>query len=215
MIKPFRFDDIFKINPNATVLVENNCLIIDNFFLCYDEVLDYVNNINVEIWKHSLGGKNFVDYYDCRHAIQNWWRTQTDFDSSVITLIKNCYNCDVRPLGGSRIEFNYFKHLRKNVPTTHQHHPHVDFDFNLLVYLDEQSNGGTAIYNVDTYIENNEEENLLCDVSSLEKTIIKAKPNRCAIFNGHQYHGGHIDDHDVYYDNWRINLVKFYERILS
>lgn len=215
MIKPFRFDKLFKINPDATVLVENDCLIIDNFFSYYDKVLDYVNNNNVEIWKYSPTSKNFIDYYDCRHRIQNYWFESTEFDNKIVSLINHCYNCNVSPVSGSSVEFNYFKHLKRNIPEKYQHHPHVDYDFNLLVYLDEQSNGGTAIYDVDSHMKNNERENLLCDVSSFKKMIVKAQPNRCVIFNGHQYHGGHIDDHDVYYDNWRINLVKFYERILS
>jgi len=215
VIKPFRFDDLFKINPDAIVNVENDCLIIDDFFLEYDGVLDYVDNVNVEIWKHTPTSRNFVDYYDCRHRIQNHWISMTDFDEKIVPLINHYYNCNVSSVGGSSVEFNYFKHLKRNISEKYQHYPHIDHDFNLLVYLDEQANGGTAVYNVDTPIENNEQENLLYDISGLEKKVIQAKPNRCVIFNGHQYHGGHIDDHDVYYDNWRINLVKFYERILS
>ena len=213
MIKPFRFDDLFKINSGANISVENDCLIIDNFFLNYDMVLDYVYNNNVEIWKHTPNGKNFTDYYDCRHAIQTWWDDTSTFDRQIIKVIKYYYHMDV--LQSKKIfEFNYFKHLKMGVSNDYQHHPHVDVDFNLLVYLDEQSNGGTAIYNTEKHIENNEADNLLYDVSGLDKTIIQAKPNRCVIFNGNQYHGGHIDNHDVYYDNWRINLVRFYERIL-
>jgi len=215
MIKPFRFNDLFKIDPDAIVNMENNCLIIDNFFLEYDKILDYVNNINVEIWKNTPTSKNFIDYYDCRHRIQNFWFQTTEFNNTIVSLINHFYDCNVSPIHECSVDFNYFKHLKQKVSNKYQHYPHTDYDFNALVYLDQQANGGTAVYNVDTPIKNNEQENLLYDVSGLEKKVIQAKPNRCVIFSGNQYHGGHIDDHDVYYDNWRINLVKFYERILS
>jgi len=215
MIKPFRFDDLFKINPDSNVVVENSVIIIDDFFLYYDKVLDYVSNNNVEIWKHSLTSRNFIDYYDCRHRIENFWFQETKFDSKISSLINHYYNYNVSPVGGCCVDFNYFKHKIRGVDSKFQFYPHIDYDFNLLVYLDEQANGGTAIYDVDNYIKNQEHENVLYDVSDLEKKVIQAKPNRCVIFSGQQYHGGHIDDHDVYYDNWRINLVKFYECILS
>ena len=213
MIVPFDSDKLFKINPNAKVNFENNIIVIDDFFVDYEKVCKYVYHNNVEIWKHSDNSRNFIDYYDCRHVVGNWFYDSLEFDSRIESIIEYFHQLKVKPTK-KYFEFNYFKHLKKNVNSNLQMHPHSDQIFNLIVYLDEQCNGGTAIYQIDTPIENNENENLMYDVSSLQKTIIPAKQNRCVIFNGLQYHGGHINNHNVYYDNWRINMVRFYECIL-
>jgi hypothetical protein len=215
MIIPFRFDELFQINQESLISFDGGVVVIDDFFLNYDKILQFVNNANVEIWKCGEESKNFIDYYDCRPCIRNAFIEDRSFDLKILDIIKHFFGYSSKPIY-SEIEFNYFKHIRNNVSRDLQLHPHVDCDLNLLVYLDEYANGGTTIYDVEGEIENTEYFNLMYDVSKLKvKKFIPAKPNRCVIFNGKQYHGGHIDQHDVYYENWRINLVRFYERILS
>ena len=215
MITPFRFNDIFKPNPDSKIVVEDNIVYIDDFFSDFDRILDLIYNMNVEVWKHGDDSRNFVDYYDCRHTINNPFVKEVTFNKTIIDIIRYFYSVETYPTEQNTIGFNYFKSLKKDVPNSLQHFPHRDRAFNVLVYLDNESNGGTAIYDIDYDLKNTEETNLLCDVSDFKlKTIVKAKQNRCVIFDGNQYHGGHIDDYEVYYNSWRINLVNFYECIL-
>jgi len=109
-------------------------------------------------------------------------------------------------------EFNYFKNNKKNVSNNFQHFPHIDNYYNALVYLDKICSGGTAIYDMPSIV-NTEQYNLLYDISNYSKRVIKAIPNRLVIFNGRQMHGGYIEDHNKYVNNWRFNQVLFFRQV--
>jgi hypothetical protein len=170
----------------------------------------------VEQWKTRSNSKNFKDYYDCRPKFNNWFPNQKKIDNRLNTLLSitnEFFNLEGKITSEKDFLFNYFKHLKKDVHSKFQQHPHYDKYFNAIFYIDPHENGGTALYqNVDMH--NKEDENLLIDTSGLEiKRIIKSKKNRCVIFPGQQLHGGYIENHNIYYTNWRINLVHFFKVI--
>ena len=212
MITPFVSDDLFEINNNAEINYDsvNEVIYIDNVFLNYDDILDLIYNIKVESWKKSHNSRNFIDYYDCRLSYNNVNSYKKD-NQLLYDLINTYFNINNKELFfRNAYTFNYFKNNIKGLTNKYQFYPHYDNAFNIIFYLDNICNGGTAIYeNVDNWI-NQEEHNLFYNVEKLKiKNIIQSNPNRASIFAGNRLHGGYIDKHDIYYYNWRINMVNF------
>lgn len=212
MIIPFCPETLFEINPDYKVTsFENGVLVVDSWYKNYDAIHNVLQNMPVPIWKRHEYGRNFVDYYDCRPAIPVNYPTKKlqDILEHYPQLISKYFNVPNTEHVNQPFEFNYFKNIKKNVSPSLQHFPHTDFNFNCIVYLDRIASGGTAIYEIDS-IYGAEEFNLMHDVSNYPKIIIEAKPNRLVIFDGNQYHGGYISNHNHYVDNWRINQVLFF-----
>jgi len=215
MIIPFIGQDLFEVNPNYTIVEQSNTfLVIDNFYKNYDEIFNVLNNIPAPAWKYtSRDTKNFVDYYDCRPTIDIRFSNGYQHIDEIHRLIFGKWNSDTAQIETKPYEFNYFKVINSNVNETHQMFPHVDYDYTAIIYLDKIGNGGTAFYDIDE-IPNNENENLLVDVSSYTKTIIESKPNRMLIFKGETPHGGYIRNYDAYSTDWRINQAIFFKKSL-
>lgn len=217
MITPYQLNDLFETNPEATVGGDEEVIIIDNFYKNYEDIHKFLQNQYVSRWKaHEEGSsRNFIDYYDCRLALKSESNKKyKDKINGIFKVINQVHgvNASILEKEIGNYDFNYFKNIKKDVSNDLQHIPHVDAPFNFIVYLDKFSSGGTAIYkNLKSEdVIDIDQENLMFDVSKLEKTIVEAKPNRAVIFKGNIYHGGYIEDHNVYTgDNWRINQVKF------
>jgi len=186
MIVPFIPGDLFELNSNLKPKFDGEVLIIDNIFKNYQNILDICHNMPVEQWKTNSNSRNFKDYYDCRPIFQNHSFNETnDVDRlDVLNSLLKHYFKENNSKYATNFTFNYFKHLKNNVSKNYQHYPHFD----------------------DLY-------NIMYNISDLKiKKIIKSKPNRCVIFSGKTLHGGYIEDHSIYYYNWRINLVQFVEQ---
>ena len=211
MIIPFIPEDLFELNNNLNPQFDGEVIIIDDIFKNYKDILNVCNNTSVEQWKSSPSSRNFKDYYDCRLVFNN-----NSYDSNKLSLRLGTLNSIISSHipnfnfnYPTQFTFNYFRHLKKDVSVNLQHFPHRDKAYNIIFYLDPFENGGTAIYE-DVPLVNKEEKNLLFDISNLKvKKIIESKPNRFVIFPGHYLHGGYIKNHNIYYYNWRINLVHF------
>lgn len=219
MIIPYHLDDLLEVNENLEVVVENNVVIIDDFYKNFDTYYEMCTNAYVPSWKkENSNSLNFNEYYDCRPIIQNLTPTRNYFNKLTVLgeIIEKVWDEEyLLHLGGDHnITFNYYKNIRKNVSNNMQFHPHIDDAYNVIVYIDKVCSGGTAIYDM-PHVENKEHENVLYDITGIDKTIIDAKPNRCVIFHGDQMHGGYIEDHTQYEDNWRINEVTFLYRDLN
>lgn len=216
MIKPFVSDNLFEINYNAEIAYDNigNVIYIDNIFKNYDEIIDNIYNVNVESWKKSSNSRNFIDYYDCRLYYMNHNSLSKDVNY-FYNIMQRYFNLENQDLSFERsYTFNYFKNNIKGLKNNFQHYPHHDHAFNIIFYLDTVCDGGTIIYENQTNWVNKEADNLFCDIKDLKiEYIIKSKPNRAVIFNGNRLHGGYIENHDVYYYNWRINMVNFVEAV--
>jgi len=218
MIKPVIFDELFEINDGLTPEFNNGVIIIDNFYKNYSEIYEMLNNCSVNRWKSCEGSRNFVDYYDCRIEYSNvlFGESYVTKICSLIDLIKYFFE-DNREIGihHATYQFNVYQNIKKDIPSTLQHVPHVDNTYNAIVYLDKICSGGTSIYpTINDMPDNVGVQNILYDVSNLDKLLIESKPNRLAIFEGTRYHGGYIKDHNVYTgENWRINQVMFFHEI--
>ncbi len=216
MTIPYVPEDLLQVGDYEVVSSDNNTLIVDNWYKNYDLLHSVLINTPAPRWKWSPGGRNFVDYYDCRPSLRinfpDKGKIQQFFDS-VCGLVSKHFS-DAGPLRfeGEWLDFNFYKNKRQGVPNTLQHHPHKDYKYNCIVFLDQIASGGTAIYPKLTDLPDCEEQNLLMDVSGFDKTIIPARPNRLVVFPGDQYHGGYIENHDLYVDHWRMNQVFFLDQ---
>ena len=216
MIKPFIAEDLFELNDNLQPQFDGEVIIIDKVFKNFEDITDICYNLPVEQWKSSPTSRNFKDYYDCRLVFNNHFPDSNKVNKRLSTLISliNQYYTPSYNIGFSKtFDFNYFKNKNLNQLPNLQYFPHKDHAYNCIFYIDPYENGGTALYE-DSYIEGREADNLFYDISNLKiKDIIPSKPNRCAIFPGDILHGGYIDNHNVYYKDWRINLVHFAQQI--
>lgn len=218
MIIPFKNNDVFKVSKKLNITIKNDIVIVDNFYKNYDMIHDILINMSVPNWTIAMADdKNFKDYYDCRAKMQSVYNyPSNDNPKNVILKIA----CDAFNLGDENdysysiedYEFNYFKHINLPKNNNMQMKPHRDSQIGAVVYLDKISSGGTALYpNLDS-TEAFKDENLMQDIGKIEKTIIQSKPNRLVLFSAERYHGGYIEDHSKYLNDWRINQAFFIDK---
>ena len=176
MIYPFSPEETFILNDKLEPRLEGEVIIIDNIFKNFDHISNLCQNFPVEKWKDSDNSRNFKDYYDCRLTIHNYFPNMGLIKNRINPLIQfmvDGFGIDPRKVGAAKeFIFNYYKHLKKDLDVNIQQHPHFDEYYNVIFYIDEFENGGTALYE-DYDIINKEEENLLFDISDLKiKKII-------------------------------------------
>jgi len=216
MIKTYIIDQLFEINKNYDIVsFDDDILIVDNWYKNYDDIMDILLNSPVSRWKWVEGSRNFIDYYDCRSVLPTFFYQDDNIKKNIQNysdLIYRYYGVESSNILTELYEFNFYKNIKKDVKNNLQHHPHRDYDITSIIYLDEICSGGTSIYEIDSLLANKEEINLLYDITDLKKNVIQSKPNRMIMFHGQKYHGGYIEDHNRYIDEWRINQVLFFKR---
>jgi hypothetical protein len=215
MPKPIITDDLFKISDKfSPYMVGDDIIIIDNVYQNFDQIVDILQNGIAPSWKISETSRNFKDYYDCRPCMPIWFNMKNTnfFIDTICDLIKSFYGAnDIRCLNKDMREFNMFKHINLPDQTKNmQFFPHRDTKFTGITTFDSICSGGTAIYDIDFQPLHNERENLFYDVTHLPRRVIESNPNSMIIFRSTQYHGGYIEDHKKYLNDWRINEVLFF-----
>jgi hypothetical protein len=213
MIIPFCSEDLFEINKDYEIVsFENNVLVIDNWYKNYEKIYEILQNIAVPNWKKHENSRNFIDYFDCRASIPLHFPThKTEKSINVyLELLNRFFNRKTVTLATLHQEFNYFKNINTNVSNKLQHFPHTEDYLNCLIYFDKICSGGTALYNIESLDSSSEELNIFHDVSDYDMYLIKSKPNRLVIFDGKRYHGGYIENHNEYVEDWRINQAIFF-----
>jgi len=223
MSKVFAWDNLLKQSENWEVSYDGFALTIDNFYDQPDAIYQYLMNKDFPLWKYSTerNSKNGIEYNDCRivDTIGHPTRIYYNDMNRILNLCRKHwwkfgYNWS------QNFEVNCFQTINQ-FDTTLQHYPHIDSAFevpdhlstlNMLVYLDIEEDGGTAVYE-GTWITNNEQESLLYPVEQdfkLER-VLEHKFNRCVIFPGNRLHGAYINDYNKYKDNkWRFTQVTFF-----
>lgn len=218
MIIPFKPLELFELNPDYRIVeLKENFVVIDNWYKNFNKITEILDNIPVPIWKTSINSRNFIDYFDCRPSISLPFIDPHDFTFFVELkkLVSRFFSSKPLQLINPLFEFNYFKNNIPGISSNYQLFPHTDkqeenFDvYNCIVYMDTISSGGTAFYPGIQELENKEHENILFDISQLNRFVIKSSPNRLVIFRGDMYHGGYIKNHDEYLNSWRKNHIIF------
>lgn len=222
MNKFFDFDQLYAFNKEWQPEYDGLVLTIDNFYANPNQILEHLQHRQYPMWKYNpeRNSRNGVDYFDCRITDLIAFPTRkyfADMDRVLFECRKHWWKGEYQ--WDNMYEFNIFQ-THTIFDNTLQHYPHIDTPLecpnelstlNMIVYLDKQENGGTAVYGGE-WITNDEQINLLYPVESrfkLERKI-PAKFNRCVIFPGNRIHGAYIDDYTKYCDeNWRISQVRF------
>jgi uncharacterized protein (TIGR02466 family) len=152
--KAFLFNELFEVRTDLKLTVEpiKNAIptvVIDDFLKHPEEVRDLVGAAPAANWKHEKGGKNFVDYYDCR------LRFPIRYPNSMIAaaqqVIRQVYKVTTRPLDAS-VDVNWFKQIRdKRADFAVPHNDitqNVQRSFTCILYLNrpKECSGGTAFF---------------------------------------------------------------------
>ena len=209
-MKAYDYDSLMELSTDWHISFDGTAITIDNFYKNADTIYDHLINRDYPLWKFDkdYNSKNSVDYNDCRIVDKLEFTTATYYKNfkKILDLCrqhwwKNDYNWT------PHFEVNCFQTI--NVfDNKLQHFPHIDSPLdcpdylstlNMLVYLDKQEDGGTAIYEGE-WIDNNEQTNLFYPVDEVFKItkVLKHKFNRCVIFPGNRLHGAFIKDYKSY-----------------
>ena len=223
MSKVFAWDNLLKQSENWDISYDGFALTIDNFYEQPDAIYQYLMNKDFPLWKYSTerNSKNGIEYNDCRVVDTIGHPTRLYFnDMERILNVCRKHWWKFNYNWSQNFEVNCFQTITQ-FDTTLQHYPHIDSAFNtpdhlstlnMLVYLDIEEDGGTAVYE-GTWITNNEQESLLYPVEEDFKIerVIEHKFNRCVIFPGNRLHGAYINDYNKYKDDkWRFTQVTFF-----
>ena len=220
--KPLILDELFKPSAKFQAEFDGFCLTIDNFYEDPDTLYEWIRNRDYPMWKYNTerNTRNGHTYYDCRitDKIAHPSRLYENEMDRVLNICRKYYHPG--EYDWQRIyEFNCFQTITE-FDTRMQHYPHTDSELstpdnestlNMIIYMDKEDSGGTAVYN-GTWLSNDEHENVLFPVEERFEVerIIPAKFNRCVIFPGNRIHGAWIDDYNKYTgDSWRYTQVNF------
>jgi uncharacterized protein (TIGR02466 family) len=152
--KPFVFDELFEVGPDPKLTLEpiQNAIptvVIDDFLKHPEEVREMVGRTPAPNWKLEKGGRNFVDYYDCR------LRFPIRYPNGLVTtaqqVIRKVYEQNTRPLDAS-VDVNWFMQIHERRADFAV--PHNDItesvrrSFTCVLYLNrpEECSGGTAFF---------------------------------------------------------------------
>jgi len=222
MNKTFIYDELFAINPKLEHEFDGLTITIRNFYENPQDIYDFIMNRQFPMWKYSTErqSKNGIEYNDCRIVDTIGHPTRKYFaDFERIQNICRQYYWKGKYDWTLLQEFNLFQTITEFDPKM-QHYPHIDSAFitpdhlstlNMLVYLDKECSGGTAVYKGE-WISNEEHLGVMYPVEDTFEVerIIPAEFNTCVIFPGNRLHGAWIDDYTKYSgDNWRISQVQF------
>lgn len=224
MYKTHDVVELLKFRDVRDYVFEDNCIVIDDFYENIEDIHDYLTSRNsYPLWKYDAESdtRNSIDYNDCRVidkiAFPN--RVITSRYENLLNVCRKFYHRGEYHFDWV-FEVNCFQ-TKTVFDSNLQHYPHIDSDFgapddfctlNMIVYLDKQEDGGTAVYD-GAWIRNNESINLLYPVEEefeLNK-VIEHKYNRCVIFPGNRLHGAYINNYESYSgDKWRYAQVNFF-----
>ncbi len=152
--KPFLLNEVFEVRPDLKLSlapIQNAIptVVVDDFLKNPDQARDLVGSAPAANWKHVQGGRNFVDYYDCR------LRFPILYPNSMIAaarqIIRQVFKVDARPSEAS-VDVNWFKQIHeKRAESAVPHNDMTDKErrsFTCIVYLNrrEECSGGTAFF---------------------------------------------------------------------
>ncbi len=152
--KPFLFDQVFEVSTDLKLKLEPirneiPTVVIDDFLKLPEEVREIVGATPAANWKHEQGGRNFVDYFDCRLRFPI--RYPNGMVAAARQVIRKVYSIDTRPSEAS-VDVNWFKQIReKRADFAVPHNDmtaNIQRSFTCIVYLNrrEECSGGTAFF---------------------------------------------------------------------
>jgi uncharacterized protein (TIGR02466 family) len=152
--KPFLFDQVFEVRPDLKLSLEPiqgaiPTVVVDDFLKRPAEAREIVGAAPAANWKHEKGGRNFIDYYDCRLRFPI--RYPNGMIAAAQQIIRKVYAVDTRPADAS-VDINWFKQIdEKRADSAVPHNDMTDKvrrSFTCIVYLNrrDECSGGTAFF---------------------------------------------------------------------
>jgi uncharacterized protein (TIGR02466 family) len=152
--KPFLLNELFDVRPDLKLSLDPikdaiPTVVVDDFLKDPEQARDIVGGAPAANWKHVQGGRNFVDYYDCRLRFPILH--PNSMISAAHQIIRQVYQVDTRPAEAS-VDVNWFKQIReKRAESAVPHNDMTDKprrSFTCIVYLNrrEECSGGTAFF---------------------------------------------------------------------
>jgi uncharacterized protein (TIGR02466 family) len=113
--KPFLFDDVFEVRQDLKLKMEPirneiPTVVIDDFLKDPEQARAVAGAAPAANWKYEKGGRNFVDYYDCRLRFPV--RYPNAMISAAQQVIRQVYQVTTRPLDAS-VDVNWFKQINE------------------------------------------------------------------------------------------------------
>jgi uncharacterized protein (TIGR02466 family) len=152
--KPFLFEDVFEVRQDLKLTLQpiQNAIptvVIDDFLKYPERARDVIGRAPAPNWKHEKGGRNFVDYYDCRLRFPI--RHPNRMISAAQQVIHQVYKVTTRPLDAS-VDVNWFMQIKpKRADSAVPHNDVTDKvqrSFTCILYLNrrEECSGGTGFF---------------------------------------------------------------------
>jgi hypothetical protein len=152
--KPFLFNELFDVRPDFGINLEPiqgaiPTVVIDDFLKHPERVRDIVGRTPATNWKHEPGGRNFVDYYDCRLRFPI--RYPNTMIAAAARAIYKVYGLKTRPADAS-VDVNWFMQIeprRGDFAVPHSDMTeNVTHSFTCILYLNRpgECSGGTAFF---------------------------------------------------------------------
>lgn len=152
-MKPFLLNDVFDVNLNLSIKNAGvdgvQGIVIDDFLKHPGQAREILGAAPAANWKHVEGGRNFVDYYDCRLRFPVW------FPNHMIGIaqqaIQSVYSTKTSPQD-PHVDVNWFMQVKdKRADFAFPHHDIARpgrHSFTCLVYLntENESSGGTGFF---------------------------------------------------------------------
>ena len=151
---PFLTNELFEVRQDLKLSLEPikdtiPTVVVDNFLKNPEQAREVVGSTPAANWKHVQGGRNFVDYYDCRLRFPIF--PPNSMIAAAQQIIRQVYQVDTRPAEPS-VDVNWFKQIReKRAESAVPHNDMTDKprrSFTCIVFLNrrEECSGGTAFF---------------------------------------------------------------------
>jgi uncharacterized protein (TIGR02466 family) len=152
--KPFLVNDVFDVSQDLKLDLEAignevPTVVIDDFLKNPDQAREVAGSAPAANWKYEKGGRNFVDYYDCRLRFPI--RYPNTMIGAAQHVIRDVYKVTTRPLDAS-VDVNWFKQIHeKRADFAFPHNDiteKVNRSFTCIAYLNrrDECSGGTAFF---------------------------------------------------------------------
>jgi hypothetical protein len=230
-VKPFLFNEVFAVNANLAIKDAGvpgvRAVFIDHFLKDPVRVRELVGSAPAPNWKHVDGGRNFIDYYDCRLRFPIWFSNH--MVDTAHQAINKVYKTATRPQDAS-VDVNWFMQI--NTRRCDFAVPHMDIvgnvqrSFTCIVYLNSEPecSGGTGFFRFrpsgsltldERYVRDQQANPALIESGrdywgsdAFWETVgsIDMVPGRLIIFPSEYYHAAYHPK-DSFYDFPRLTLA--------
>ncbi len=243
-MKPVILHKIFQPNASFDVQVvevgkyREPIAIIDGFYKDPEAVRDFILDMPAPRWKTAPFGKNFLNYYDCRHTLDTS-TAQHAAHRAMAALSRKYLKVEIRRPQNDFLT-NVFQLAKDQPPNsiTKPHHEGAVLNALICLNTDDECRGGTGFYRSRfngvvstremTALENDAHDRWM-DRSKLVENgfdyfvhdwekywqleyLAEMKFNRLVMFMGTVFHGAHHTD-NAFRDYPRVNQVNFFNNV--